>query len=129
MRTTYRQLVSEATYTCYRYNRNRSPDVTPEQWGRIFPNVELLEQQYREEILGKGSKVDKVKVAEIRLADSTKPDTGCNCLIMELTNEATMLLDSGKNGAVIRIYNLSDFDLELIRSAITNFRLPKEIQS
>ena len=49
----YQQLINDATYTCYRFNRTRSPNITPEQWGKIFPNIELLEQQYQKEILNK----------------------------------------------------------------------------
>ncbi len=47
----YPELVDEATYICYRYNRLRSPEITPDAkgWGRIFANVDLLEQRYQEE--------------------------------------------------------------------------------
>ncbi len=46
----YPSLVDECTYICYRYNRERSPDITPEQWGKIFANVEMLEQRYYGEL-------------------------------------------------------------------------------
>ncbi len=46
----YPKLVDELTYTCYKYNRERSPDITPERWGRIFADVELLEQRYQSEL-------------------------------------------------------------------------------
>ncbi len=43
----YPKLVDELTYICYKYNRERSPDITPDQWGKIFANVDLLEQRYQ----------------------------------------------------------------------------------
>ena len=64
---------------------------------------------------------DKIHIAELRRgSDAAIQDTDANWLVIELNPEATMLLDSGKSGAIIRIFTLSDTDLELIKSAIEN---------
>lgn len=36
-------------YRCYKYNRDRSPDITPEQWKVVFDNVDLMELRYQKE--------------------------------------------------------------------------------
>lgn len=41
--------MDELTYQCYHFNRDISPDTTPEQWSKIFANVDLLEQRYQKE--------------------------------------------------------------------------------
>ncbi len=38
--------IDELTYICYKYNRQRSPDISPERWGKIFANVNTLEHRY-----------------------------------------------------------------------------------
>ena len=43
------QLVDELTYINYKHNRNHSPDRTPEQWARVYPNAEALEKRYQDE--------------------------------------------------------------------------------
>lgn len=43
-------IIDNLTYSCYRYNRQRSPDVTPKQWSCIFNNVELMEAKYQNEL-------------------------------------------------------------------------------
>ena len=43
----YSEVVDFLTYRCYEYNRLRSPDITPEQWAKIFPNYEKLEQKFQ----------------------------------------------------------------------------------
>lgn len=45
----YPKLVSEATYICYKYNRERSPSVTPEEWKVVFGNTDAMEKRYQEE--------------------------------------------------------------------------------
>ena len=40
------QLVEEATYANYRFNRRNNPSVTVEAWGKMFQDVEALEQRY-----------------------------------------------------------------------------------
>lgn len=42
-------LVGSLTYSCYRFNRERSPDITPEKWGSIFKDVEKMEVLYQAE--------------------------------------------------------------------------------
>jgi hypothetical protein len=44
--------IDELTYSCYKYNRERSPDITPERWGCVFSNINLLELRYQYEIKG-----------------------------------------------------------------------------
>ena len=43
-------IVDALTYRNYVYNRQRSPDITPEQWGKIYKNVEALEAKYQKEL-------------------------------------------------------------------------------
>lgn len=43
------ELISELTYSCYRYNRDRSPEITPEGWARVFPTGPELERRYQED--------------------------------------------------------------------------------
>ena len=43
------ELVDELTYSSYRYNRQRSPGVTPKQWETIFSNVEAMEARFQNE--------------------------------------------------------------------------------
>ena len=43
-------VVGDLIYVAYRFNRNRSPDVTPEQWARVFfPGAAALEARYQAE--------------------------------------------------------------------------------
>ena len=46
---TPQQLVNELTYTSYKFNRQRSPDLTPDQWTKVYPNVDRLEARYQQE--------------------------------------------------------------------------------
>lgn len=41
------ELLDELTYASYAHNRSHSPDVTPSQWGKIYPNVDKLEERYQ----------------------------------------------------------------------------------
>jgi len=43
------ELVDELTYSSYRYNRQRNPEVTPKQWETIFSNVEAMEVRFQNE--------------------------------------------------------------------------------
>ena len=43
----YGNLLASTSYTCYKFNRDRSPDITPEQWGKILPNVPEMEKLYQ----------------------------------------------------------------------------------
>lgn len=45
----YKTLVSESLYICYKYNRQRSPDITPEKWKCVFGNIEIMEERFQEE--------------------------------------------------------------------------------
>ena len=45
------KVVDELIYGCYRYNRQTTPRVTPEQWQACFDvPVEPMEERYQEEI-------------------------------------------------------------------------------
>ena len=46
---TTQQLVDELTYANYAHNRQRSPDLTPEQWTKVYSNVYQLEARYQQE--------------------------------------------------------------------------------
>ncbi len=45
-------LISEMAYACYKFNRQRSPDVSPERWSKIFSHTDLLEERYQGELKG-----------------------------------------------------------------------------
>jgi len=42
-------VIDELTYRSYRFNRDSSPDVTPEKWGLVFGNVPEMEARYQRE--------------------------------------------------------------------------------
>jgi hypothetical protein len=44
--TPIRDIVDEMVYRSYSYNRQRAPDIKPEEWARIFPNGKALEVRY-----------------------------------------------------------------------------------
>jgi hypothetical protein len=50
---TYKKLIADATYDSYVYNRENAPDITPEQWERIFPDWQEYEKQYQSELNNK----------------------------------------------------------------------------
>ena len=44
-------IVGDLTYRSYAYNRDRSPDITPEQWKTVFgPKVDIMERRYQQEL-------------------------------------------------------------------------------
>jgi hypothetical protein len=45
-------VVSELVYRNYRFNRERSPQITPAQWARVFGEGAgaLLEQRFTQEV-------------------------------------------------------------------------------
>lgn len=42
-------VIDALTFASYRFNRDRSPEIAPERWGRIFAGVEALEARYQRE--------------------------------------------------------------------------------
>jgi hypothetical protein len=42
-------IVQDAIYMSYRYNRDRSPDITPEGWQSVFGDTRLMEVRYQRE--------------------------------------------------------------------------------
>ncbi len=49
-RETASEIIGEATYINYRYNRARTPNVTPEEWAVVFGNTNDMEQRYQLEL-------------------------------------------------------------------------------
>ena len=46
------QIVDELTYRSYSFNRQRSPEIAPERWAKVFgPSAEGMEIRYRVEYL------------------------------------------------------------------------------
>lgn len=44
------QIVNELMYRCYEFNRQRNPEITPEQWAAIFGNgVNAMERRFQQE--------------------------------------------------------------------------------
>jgi hypothetical protein len=42
------KVIDELIYRSYSYNRQRSPEITPEQWGIIFAHVVEMEKRFQE---------------------------------------------------------------------------------
>jgi hypothetical protein len=42
-------LLDNLTYYCYRHNRKLSPEISPEQWARIFGSTEAFEVRFQKE--------------------------------------------------------------------------------
>jgi hypothetical protein len=36
-------------YRSYEYNRDKNPHILPEKWSIIYPNIDKLEQKYKEQ--------------------------------------------------------------------------------
>ena len=37
-------------YACYRYNRQRAPDIAPERWAMVFSDAAQMEARFQEEM-------------------------------------------------------------------------------
>jgi hypothetical protein len=42
-------IIADATYICYKYNRERTPSISPEDWRCVFGDTTRLEQRYQAE--------------------------------------------------------------------------------
>jgi hypothetical protein len=42
-------IVQDAIYVSYKFNRDRSPDITPEGWQSVFGDTRLMEVRYQRE--------------------------------------------------------------------------------
>ncbi len=40
------RFIDELTYRCYVYNRQRSPEIPPEDWVLVFPTAYEMEARY-----------------------------------------------------------------------------------
>lgn len=47
-------LIDNLTYINYAYNRERSPDIKPSQWAKIYPNADKLELRFQVELALRG---------------------------------------------------------------------------
>ena len=43
------EIVGDLTYINYAFNRQRSPQISPERWALIYPRAAELEEHYQEE--------------------------------------------------------------------------------
>lgn len=43
------KMLDDANYSAYKFNKEHSPNITPEQWGWIFPDAKELEERYQKE--------------------------------------------------------------------------------
>lgn len=50
--TTPQGFISTLTYANYRHNRQRSPDISPEHWSKIYGDTTRMEQRYQRELHG-----------------------------------------------------------------------------
>lgn len=48
--TAAKPILDELIYDSYAHNRKSAPQVSPERWARIFPNVVEMEVRYQKEI-------------------------------------------------------------------------------
>lgn len=42
-------VVDYLMYKSYEYNRINNPDISVERWGRIYPQVNILEEKFKEQ--------------------------------------------------------------------------------
>jgi hypothetical protein len=63
-------IVSDLTFLNYAYNRDRSPEITPERWAKVYgPNTETMEMRYqREKASGKTFTKKDINKAFIKYA-------------------------------------------------------------
>jgi hypothetical protein len=47
---THKDLIDDAKYECYKYNRQRSPELAPELYKKVFDNVDAMEEKYQKEL-------------------------------------------------------------------------------
>lgn len=45
-------LISEATYMNYKYNRNRAPEISAQDWEVVFGDTTEMEARYQMELKG-----------------------------------------------------------------------------
>ena len=43
------ELLDELTYRSYKYNRDRSPEISAKSWAHVFVDAEKYERRYQEE--------------------------------------------------------------------------------
>ena len=44
------EIVDELTYRSYAFNRQRSPEITPERWEKVFgPSAARMEEKFQNE--------------------------------------------------------------------------------
>jgi hypothetical protein len=46
MSTNFKPVIDELVYRSYCYNRVMFPEVAPERWAKIFPNVPDMEERF-----------------------------------------------------------------------------------
>ncbi len=49
---TAQEFIDELTYSCYQFNRLRSPEISPDRWSKIFQNADTLERRLQQEVQG-----------------------------------------------------------------------------
>lgn len=42
--------MNDIHYACYRQHRERSPEIPPEVWAKVLPDVPAMERRYQDEI-------------------------------------------------------------------------------
>lgn len=41
------EAIDDLTYRSYAHNRQLAPDISPERWAKVFPNVAAMEERYQ----------------------------------------------------------------------------------
>jgi len=47
---TYDDLIDDAKYECYKYNRQRYPETKSELYKVVFDNVDKMEEKFQQEL-------------------------------------------------------------------------------
>lgn len=69
---TFDQIIDGLTYGSYKANRGYSPDITPEQWQKIYPagTVASMEERYQKEMNPSDQILTTVAEYEAKIAEA-----------------------------------------------------------
>ena len=44
-----KDMLDHLLYACYKHNRENAPEISPESWAKVLPNVPEMERRFQEE--------------------------------------------------------------------------------
>lgn len=50
LRAAHAVIIADAIFECYRFNREHSPELKPEDYAPVFPSYQSLERRYQAEL-------------------------------------------------------------------------------